>query len=52
MTHTITVSLEANQYIEVMYAADSTSIFLDAVASTAFAPGAPAAQVSITQAQQ
>lgn len=52
MTHSLTVSLTANQYIEVMYAADSTSIFLDAVASTAFAPGAPAVQVAITQSQQ
>lgn len=52
MTHTLTVSLEANQYIEVMYAGDSTSIFLDAAASTAFAPGAPAVQVAITQSQQ
>lgn len=52
MTHSLTVSLTANQYIEVMYAADSTNIFLDAVASTAFAPGAPAVQVAITQSQQ
>lgn len=52
MTHDCTVSLAANQYIEVMYAADSTNIFLDATAATAFAPGSPAAQVAITQAQQ
>lgn len=52
ITHDCTVSLNANEYIEVMYAGDSTSIFLDAVASTAFAPGAPAVQVAITQAQQ
>jgi DNA-binding protein Fis len=52
MTHDCTVSLGANEYIEVMYAADSTNIFLDATAPTAFAPGSPAAQVAITQAQQ
>lgn len=52
MTHDITVSLTANQYIEVMYAGDNTAIFLDATAPTAFAPGSPAVQVAITQSQQ
>lgn len=52
MTHDCTVSLAANEYIEVMYAADSTNIFLDSTASTAFAPAAPAVQVAITQSQQ
>ncbi len=52
LTHDATISLNANEYIEIMYAADSTSIFLDATAPTAFAPGAPAVQVSITQSQQ
>lgn len=52
VAHDLTVSLNANDYIEVMYAADSTSIFFDAVAATAFAPAAPAVQLSITQTQQ
>jgi hypothetical protein len=52
MTHDITVSLTANQYIEVMYAGDDTGIFLDSTASTAFAPASPAVQVAITQSQQ
>lgn len=47
-----TVSLAANDYIELMYAADSTDIYLNYVASTAFAPAAAAAQLSITQTQQ
>ena len=52
MTHDCTVSLAANEYIEVMYAGDNTAIFLDATAATAFAPGSPAAQIAITQSQQ
>ena len=52
MTHDITVSLNANDYVEVMYAGDDTAIFLDATSATAFAPGAPAAQVAVTQSQQ
>ena len=52
MTHDCTVSLAANEYIQVMYAGDDTAIFLDSTASTAFAPAAPAVQVAITQSQQ
>lgn len=52
MTHDCTVSLAANEYVEIMYAADSTNIFLDSTASTAFAPAAPSVQVAITQSQQ
>lgn len=46
------VSLGANEYIELCWAADSTNVTLDAVASTAFAPAAPAVVVDVTQAQQ
>lgn len=46
------VSLAANEYIELCWAADSTNVTLDAVASTAFAPAAPAVVVNVTQAQQ
>lgn len=46
------VSLAANEYIELCWASDSINVTLDAVASTAFAPAAPAVVVNITQAQQ
>lgn len=52
MTHDCTVSLEANEYIQVMYAGDDTNIFLDSTAATAFAPASPAVQIAITQSQQ
>lgn len=47
-----TVSLEANGYMEIMFASDSTDVTVDTVASTAFAPAAPAAVLQVTQAQQ
>ena len=47
-----TVSLEANGYLEIMFASDSTSVTVDTVASTAFAPAAPAAVLQVIQAQQ
>lgn len=46
------VSLAANEYVELVYAADSTAVSLDNVASTAFAPAAPAAVLEVTQVQQ
>ena len=46
------VSLAANAYIEICWASDSTNVTLDAVASTAFAPTAPAVVVNIVQSQQ
>jgi hypothetical protein len=46
------ISLGANDYIELMFAADSTSVTIDAVASTAFAPAAPAVVLEVTQIQQ
>ena len=46
------VSLGANEYVEVMYAADSTNISIAPVAATAFAPGAPAVTLEVTQVQQ
>lgn len=45
-------SLAANDYIEIAFAADSTSITVDSVAATAFAPSAPAIVLSVTQVQQ
>lgn len=39
----------AGDYLEAMWAVDSTSGFLDASAATAFAPSAPASTISITR---
>lgn len=39
----------AGDYLEAMWAIDSTSGFLDASAATAFAPSAPASTISITR---
>lgn len=49
---TVEVSMVANDYIEVMFAADDTAITIDAVAATAFAPAAAAATISIAQVAQ
>lgn len=46
------VSLDANDYIELAFAADSTAVTVDNVAATAFAPSAPAVILSVTQVQQ
>ena len=48
---TYTLSLLAEDYMELMWAADSTDVRLDAVTALAFAPSAPAALVSLTQIQ-
>lgn len=48
---TYTLSLLAADYVELMWAADSTAVTLDALAASAFAPSAPAALVSLTQIQ-
>lgn len=47
-----TVSLAANEYVEMMFAASSTNVTIDNVAATAFAPDAPAVILNVTQAQQ
>jgi len=46
------VSLAAGEYVELMYAASSTNVTIDAVAATAFAPAAPAVVIEVTQVQQ
>lgn len=48
---TYTLSLLASDYVELMWAADSTDVRLDAVTALAFAPSAPSALVSLTQIQ-
>jgi hypothetical protein len=45
-------SLEANAYVELMFASTDTAITIDNVAATAFAPAAPAVVLSVTQLQQ
>jgi hypothetical protein len=47
-----TVSLNANDYVEMAFAAGSTNVTVDTVAATAFAPGAPAIVLAVTQIQQ
>lgn len=46
------VSLAANDYVELMFAADSTDVTVGNVDATAFAPAAPAAVLEVTQIQQ
>lgn len=46
------VSLAANDYIELMFAASDTAVTIDTVAATAFAPAAPAVILEVTQVQQ
>lgn len=45
-------SLLANDYIEIFFASDSTNMTIDNIASTAFAPAAPAAILTVNQEQQ
>lgn len=45
-------SLAAGDYIELMWAADSTNVTLDARAATAFAPSAPSVTLIVSQEQQ
>ena len=45
-------SLLAGDFIEVMYAADSTNVSIATVAATAFAPAAPAVVLAVTQTEQ
>jgi hypothetical protein len=45
------ISLQANDYIRIMWAATSTAVKLEALAASAFAPSAPSVIVSVTQMQ-
>lgn len=45
-------SLLVNDYIEIMYASDSTAMSISTVAATAFAPAAPAVILAVTQTEQ
>ena len=46
------VSLAANWSVELVFAASSTSVTLDSVPATAFAPISPAVVLEVTQTQQ
>lgn len=45
-------SLQAGDFIEIMYASDSTAVSIATVAATAFAPAAPAVILAVTQTEQ
>jgi hypothetical protein len=45
-------SMAAGDYIEIMFACDSTAMTVDNIAATAFSPAAPAATLSVNQEQQ
>lgn len=47
----IIVSLDADDYIEVGYAGDSTNLRFDSAAATSFAPSTAAVKVGVTQVQ-
>tara|TARA_R110002126_G_scaffold63709_1_gene163424 strand:- start:2890 stop:4041 length:1152 start_codon:yes stop_codon:yes gene_type:complete len=51
MSGTFQVSVVASDYVEIMWAASSASIRIDARAATAFAPAAPSAILEINQIQ-
>ena len=46
-----TISLEADDYIEIYWAADSTDVTLEALAASAFAPSSPSVLVKVSQRQ-
>ena len=46
------ISLEANDYVEVMVATTSATAYLVAVPTTAFSPTSPAANLVVEQIQQ
>ena len=48
-SRTAAFELNAGDYIEAMWAVDSTNGFLEAAAATAFAPAAPASTISIVR---
>jgi len=45
-------SLQVGDFIEIMYASDSTAVSIATVAATAFAPAAPAVILAVTQTEQ
>jgi len=51
-SRSLLISLAAGDYVELMWAADDVNVTLDAIPATAFAPGAPAALLTVNQEQQ
>ena len=49
VSRSVIFNFAAGDYLEAMWAVDSTSGFLDATAPTAFAPAAPASTIAITR---
>ena len=49
VTKTAILQLSAGDYIEIMWATDSTSGYLEAVAATSFAPATPSATISMVR---
>lgn len=47
----ISISLAANDYVEIMWARTADGIFLDAVPATAFSPSAASVMLNVTQIQ-
>lgn len=47
-----TISLAANEYVELVFASSNTAVTVDTVAATAFAPASPAVVLNVSQAQQ
>ena len=47
----IAISLDVNDYVEVMWARSAAGIFLDAKAATAFAPSSASIMLNVTQVQ-
>ena len=45
------ISLQANDYVEIYWAADSTDVSLSAIAASSFAPAAPSVIAIVTQIQ-
>jgi len=49
VSRSVIFNFSAGDYLEAMWAVDSTSGFLDATAATAFAPAAPSSTIAITR---
>jgi hypothetical protein len=50
--HSYTVSMQAGDYVEVLFAVDDVALFLRAAPATGYAPASPSVQCYMTQAQQ
>lgn len=48
---TYTISLAANDYVQIMWATSSTDVSINSIAATGYSPASPSAIVSVTQIQ-